>query len=97
MTSSQRRPIARRTRYGTVVALLATAGAALSGCAGSGDRAAGEGQSIAAAAAPMPAAYTPCGNPPVKLEKSDQDFLDKLAAAGGTRCTSSRTRLPGTC
>jgi acetyl esterase len=31
-----------------------------------------------------PAPYVPCGNPPVKLEKPNQDFLNELAAADGT-------------
>ncbi|MET8330880.1 alpha/beta hydrolase [Streptomyces sp. NPDC005181] len=84
MTSSQRLPIARRTRYGTVVALLATAGAALSGCAGHGDRAADTGGATAAVSETMPAAYVPCGKPPAQLEELDQDFLDQLAAADGT-------------
>ncbi|MEU9380891.1 alpha/beta hydrolase [Streptomyces sp. NPDC048279] len=35
------------------------------------------------AAAAEGAKYVPCGNPPQKLEKIDQDFLDQLAAAGG--------------
>lgn len=84
MTASRRRPISRRTRYGALVALLATTGAALSACAGDSDRASGRSQSVAVAVSGQAQAkYVPCGTPPVKLEKIDQDFLDKLAAAGG--------------
>lgn len=90
MTSSQRRPIARRTRYGTMVALLVTTSATLSACAGRSDRAADShrttesSRAVAAGATQSQTPYVPCGNPPVKLEKVDQDFLDSLAAAGGT-------------
>ncbi|WTK32138.1 alpha/beta hydrolase fold domain-containing protein [Streptomyces sp. NBC_01527] len=84
MTPSQRRPIARRTRYGAMVALLVTTSATLSACAGSSDRAADSSQAVAAGATQTQTPYVPCGNPPVKLEKIDQDFLDTLAAAGGT-------------
>ncbi|MGW4995603.1 alpha/beta hydrolase [Streptomyces mirabilis] len=37
----------------------------------------------AARAIPVAAPTVPCGNPPAKLEKIDQDFLNELAAAGG--------------
>ncbi|SCF83238.1 alpha/beta hydrolase [Streptomyces sp. Ncost-T10-10d] len=84
MASSQRRLIARRTRYCTMVALLATTGATLSACAGRSDRAADNGEAVAAVSKQMQATYVPCGKPPVKLEKIDQDFLDQLAAADGT-------------
>ncbi|MFC9618809.1 alpha/beta hydrolase [Streptomyces sp. NPDC056930] len=84
MASSQRRLTARRTRYCTMVALLATTGATLSACAGRSDRGADNGEAVAAVSKQMQAAYVPCGKPPVKLEKIDQDFLDQLAAADGT-------------
>ncbi|MFF1836692.1 alpha/beta hydrolase fold domain-containing protein [Streptomyces sp. NPDC058231] len=84
MTSSRRPLTARRTRCFTLVALLATTSATLSGCAGRSDRVADNGQAISAVSKQMQASYVPCGTPPAKLEKIDQDFLDKLAAADGT-------------
>ncbi|MFJ7496385.1 alpha/beta hydrolase [Streptomyces sp. NPDC097727] len=84
MASSQRRLTARRTHYCTMVALLATTGATLSACAGRSDHVADNGQAVAAVSKQMQATYVPCGKPPVKLEKIDQDFLDQLAAADGT-------------
>ncbi|MET7551774.1 lipase, partial [Streptomyces sp. NPDC005133] len=84
MTPSQRRPIARRTHYGTMVALLVAISTTLSACAGRSDRDPDSSQAAAPGAKQIQAEYVPCGKPPVKLEKVDQDFLDTLAAAGGT-------------
>lgn len=64
-----------------MVALLVATSATLSGCAGHSDRAAGSSQVVAAGAKQIQTEYVPCGKPPVKLEKIDQDFLDSLAAA----------------
>lgn len=67
-----------------MVALLVATSATLSACAGHSDRAADSSQAVAAGAKQIQTEYVPCGKPPVKLEKIDQDFLDSLAAAGGT-------------
>jgi acetyl esterase len=85
MNSSRRLPIARRTRYGIAAALLTTTTVGLGACAGHSDRAASsDDRAPAAVADGMPAKYVPCGKPPAKLEKLDQDFLNQLAAADGT-------------
>ncbi|MEU7336903.1 alpha/beta hydrolase [Streptomyces sp. NPDC007074] len=82
MTASRRRPISRRTRYRVLAALLATIGATLSACGS--ERASDRSTAVTAAVGDRTQAkYVACGTPPVKLEKTDQDFLDGLAAAGG--------------
>ncbi|MGW1507301.1 alpha/beta hydrolase [Streptomyces mirabilis] len=75
-------PMARRLRHLAVAALLTATATTMSACGTVHDGAApGTAQGMAAVAAG--AKYVPCGNPPEKLEKIDQDFLDQLAAAGG--------------
>lgn len=83
MTSLRDPSVTRRTRCVIAVALAATA--SLSAC---GDRAgqAAHTDRVTHADAPVAgsaAPYVPCGKPPVKLEKQDQDFLNQLAAADG--------------
>ncbi|MFE3162541.1 alpha/beta hydrolase [Streptomyces sp. NPDC059224] len=75
-------PGARRLRRLAVAAFLTATATTMSACGTVRDGAApGTGQGLAAVA--EGAKYVPCGNPPQKLEKIDQDFLDQLAAAGG--------------
>ncbi|MFB7333781.1 alpha/beta hydrolase [Streptomyces adustus] len=75
-------PGARRLRHLAVAALLTATATTMSACGTVRDGAApGTVQGMAAVAAD--AKYVACGNPPQKLEKIDQDFLDQLAAAGG--------------
>ncbi|MFD8968289.1 alpha/beta hydrolase [Streptomyces sp. NPDC059568] len=76
----------RRGRYG-LVATCTAAAAALSGCAApsalpSAPHAGQPGPAVAQATPDYP--YAPCGNPPVKLEKQVQEFLNQLAAEDGT-------------
>lgn len=83
MKPSRTVPRTRRIRYGVAAAMLATTGMAASACAGrSSDKSDGS-HAIAAVPKPISAKYVPCGNPPVTLVRTDQDFLDGLAAAGG--------------
>lgn len=75
-----------RLRRGAAAVLLSAA--TLSACAPTGARTesalpAAEPRPAAAAAALAPQASAPCGKPPVQLEKRNQDFLDRLAAADG--------------
>ncbi|WP_405983384.1 alpha/beta hydrolase [Streptomyces sp. NBC_00872] len=76
----------RRGRYGLVA--TCTAAAALSGCASpsvlpTAPNAGQPGRAVAEAEATPQYPYAPCGNPPVKLEEQDQEFLNQLAAEDG--------------
>ena len=74
--------IRRRARYGIAAALVAAS--VLSACADRTGRTVNPREDPAAAVADRAAPkYAPCGKPPVKLEKQDQDFLNQLAAADG--------------
>jgi acetyl esterase len=82
MTSVPDVSIRRRARYGIAAALVAAS--VLSACADRTGRTVNPGEDPAAAVADRAAPkYAPCGKPPVKLEKQDQDFLNQLAAADG--------------
>ncbi|MDF3294361.1 alpha/beta hydrolase [Streptomyces silvisoli] len=84
MTSLRDPSISRRTRCAVAVALAATA--SLSACGNRADHStrADRVAHVDTAVDRAAASYVPCGKPPVKLEKPDQDFLDQLAAADGT-------------
>ncbi|MFF3751554.1 alpha/beta hydrolase [Streptomyces sp. NPDC002018] len=76
----------RRARYGLAATSTAAAAALMSGCAGpsglpAAPNAGHPGVAVAQATPAYP--YAPCGNPPVKLEPLDQEFLNQLAAEGG--------------
>lgn len=58
-------------------------GAVVSACGSEVSGATVRRQGPATVVRPASAKYVPCGKPPVKLEKIDQEFLDGLAAAGG--------------
>ncbi|MER6466528.1 alpha/beta hydrolase [Streptomyces sp. NPDC001288] len=75
-------PGARRLRRLAAAALLTATATTMSACGTVRDGAVSDTAQGRAAVADA-AAYVPCGNPPQKLEKIDQDFLDQLAAAGG--------------
>ncbi|MFF3464517.1 alpha/beta hydrolase [Streptomyces sp. NPDC002619] len=68
-----------RHRFHGWAALIAAA-AALSACAALGTVPQSDAGGVRAV---TEAASAPCGKPPVSLEKTDQDFLDQLAAADG--------------
>lgn len=79
MTCPHVRSITRRkARYAVAVLLAAAAG--LTAC---GERATNALRVDHAVPADTPAPKVPCGNPPVRLDPQDQDFLDQLAAADG--------------
>src|SRR4051794_6504862 len=85
MTCPRDPSTARRSRWALAAALVA-ATALGGGCAGHSGRSAdarGAAATRVTVADGAPAKYVPCGDPPVKLEKIDQDFLNGLAAAGG--------------
>ncbi|MFJ5220187.1 alpha/beta hydrolase [Streptomyces sp. NPDC088354] len=85
MTCPRHPSTARRSRW-ALAAALAAATALSGGCAGRTGHSAGAHDAAATRVAVTdgaPAKYVPCGDPPVKLETIDQDFLDGLAAAGG--------------
>ncbi|MER6981778.1 alpha/beta hydrolase [Streptomyces carpinensis] len=76
----QRCRLRRRARCVGAIAATLTVAVGLASC---GTRkTSGTVDQPAAAAASI--AHVPCGDPPVTLEKQDQDFLDGLAAADGT-------------
>ncbi|MER6072960.1 alpha/beta hydrolase [Streptomyces sp. NPDC001817] len=80
MTAIRSVPRTCRLRHLALAALLTATGTAMSACGTVREGASPETvQGMAAAGA---AKYVPCGNPPQKLEKIDQDFLNQLAAAG---------------
>ncbi|MCX4515601.1 alpha/beta hydrolase [Streptomyces sp. NBC_01619] len=76
--TSQRPARIRHKRLHASVALLAAV-TVVSACGAPTARQ----STTAGGAAPVAAPYVPCGNPSVKLEKINQDFLNELAAAGG--------------
>ncbi|MEU6807521.1 alpha/beta hydrolase [Streptomyces sp. NPDC046831] len=82
--SERRLPGLFGTRCVIAAALMVVAiGALVSACGSEVGGDAVSRQVPAAVAQAASAKYTPCGKPPVRLEKIDQDFLNGLAAAGG--------------